>query len=194
MLVQNGAQEGPIGGTSAVAPLYAGLVALLNAHLNDRVGYLNPTLCQIVASDVFRDVTCCGTNAYDGAPGYPVGPGWDATTGFGSINGRTMLDALQGRGVCALAWSANRLDAFVLGTDAALYHKAWDGSAWVPSETGFEDLGGICLAAPEVVAWAAGRLDIFVVGTDGALYHKWWDGTAWGPSQTGYEDLGGIIQ
>ena len=95
MLTRSGGQEGPIGGTSAVAPLYAGLVALLNAHLNNRVGYLNPTLYQVVASGVFRDVTCCGTNAYNGAPGYPVGNGWDATTGLGSINGMLLLDALQ---------------------------------------------------------------------------------------------------
>jgi subtilase family serine protease len=41
-LVLNGAPDGPIGGTSAVAPLYAGLVALLNATLGRPVGYLNP--------------------------------------------------------------------------------------------------------------------------------------------------------
>ena len=32
-----------------------------------------------------------------------------------------------------VAWGANRLDAFVLGTDRAMYHKWWDGSAWGPS-------------------------------------------------------------
>jgi hypothetical protein len=191
MLTQNGGRVGPIGGTSATAPLYAGLVALLNAHLNDRVGYLNPALYQVAASGVFRDVNCCGNNAFNGAPGYPVGSGWDATTGFGSINGMLLLDALQGRVVTATAWSANRLDAFVLGTDAALYHKWWAG-AWGPSEAGFERLGGICLGAPDVVSWSANRLDAFVIGTDRALYHKWWDETAWGPSAGGFERLGGV--
>jgi hypothetical protein len=43
----------------------------------------------------------------------------------------------------AVAWSSNRLDIFGLGTDKAMYHKAWDGSRWHPSVTDWERLGGI---------------------------------------------------
>ncbi|MEV0284442.1 MULTISPECIES: M43 family zinc metalloprotease [unclassified Kribbella] len=91
-----------------------------------------------------------------------------------------------------VAWGANRLDAFVLGTDLAMYHKWWDGSSWGPSVGGYEYMGGICMSAPEVASWGPDRLDAFVLGTDHALYHKWWDGSAWGPSVTGYEYMGGI--
>ena len=84
----------PIGGTSATAPLYAGLVALINAQLKIRLGYLNPTLYELAASGIYRDVTCCGTNAWADAPGYHVGKGWDATTGFGSVRGTALLDEL----------------------------------------------------------------------------------------------------
>ena len=91
-----------------------------------------------------------------------------------------------------VAWSANRLDVFVLGTSRALYHKWWNGSAWGPSLTGYEAMGGVCTGAPQVVAWGPNRLDVFVTGTDSALYHKWWNGSAWGPSLTGYERLGGV--
>lgn len=90
-----------------------------------------------------------------------------------------------------VAWGANRLDVFVLGIDRALYHKAWNGTAWAPSVTGYEAQGGICCSAPQVVSWGANRLDVFVTGTDSSLFHKWWDGTAWGPSLTGYEAMGG---
>ncbi len=90
-----------------------------------------------------------------------------------------------------VAWGANRLDVFVLGTNRALYHKWWNGSAWGPSLTGYENMGGICTSAPQVVAWGPNRLDVFVTGTNSALYHKWWNGSAWGPSLTGYEDMGG---
>jgi len=94
-LTQNGGQIGPIGGTSAAAPLYAGLIALINANLGFPVGYLNPAIyTKAAACGVFNDVTTNGTNAFNGAPGYPVGAGWDATTGFGSINGTTLLTAL----------------------------------------------------------------------------------------------------
>ena len=66
-----------------------------------------------------------------------------------------------------------------------------DGSAWGPSLTGYERMGGVCVGEPEAVSWGANRLDLFVIGTDSALYHKWWNGSAWGPSLTGYEAMGG---
>jgi hypothetical protein len=91
-----------------------------------------------------------------------------------------------------VSWDENRIDAFVLGTDRATYHKWWDGTAWGPSVSGYEYLGGVCMSAPEVASWGPNRLDAFVLGTDHGLYHKWWDGTAWGPSETGYEALGGV--
>ena len=91
-----------------------------------------------------------------------------------------------------VAWGADRLDVFVLGSDQALYHKWRNGSAWGPSVTGYERMGGVCTSSPQVVAWGPNRLDVFVTGTNSALYHKWWNGSAWGPSVTGYERLGGV--
>ena len=90
-LVLNGQQVGLIGGTSAVAPLYAGLVALLNAQLGRRVGSLNPTLYGLGEGSVFDDVTS-GTNT-----GYKAGTGWDAVTGLGSINGTALAAALKAK-------------------------------------------------------------------------------------------------
>jgi hypothetical protein len=91
-----------------------------------------------------------------------------------------------------VAWDANRLDAFVLGTDRAMYHKWWSGTAWGPSVTGYEYMGGVCTSPPEVATWGPNRLDAFVLGTDRAVYHKWWNGSSWGPSVTGYEYMGGV--
>jgi kumamolisin len=90
-LMLNGAPAGPIGGTSAVAPLYAGLVALLNAKLNRSLGYLNPNLYSFSGTDVFRDIADGQSNATGGAPGYTSGSGWDACTGLGSIDGNALL-------------------------------------------------------------------------------------------------------
>ncbi|MBB4080640.1 V8-like Glu-specific endopeptidase [Lewinella aquimaris] len=92
-----------------------------------------------------------------------------------------------------VAWGANRLDAFVIGTNSALYHKWWNGSAWGPSVSGYEAMGGTIIGRAEAVAWGPNRLDVFVIGTNSALYHKWWNGSAWGPSLTGYEAMGGTI-
>ena len=50
-----------------------------------------------------------------------------------------------------VSWGPNRLDVFVMGTDSALYHKWWNGSAWGPSLTGYEHMGGVIVGRPEVV-------------------------------------------
>jgi kumamolisin len=99
-----GSPFGVVGGTSAVAPLYAALIALINASLNKRIGYLNPTLYGFGSSGVFRDINDGVSNAVSwtnadgsvGGPslGYTSGPGWDACTGWGSINGNALLNAL----------------------------------------------------------------------------------------------------
>jgi kumamolisin len=86
---------GPQGGTSAAAPLYAALVALLNAGLGESIGYLNPTL-YAGPNYVFRDIADGQNNSWGGSPGYPCGPGWDACTGLGVVNGNALKYALQG--------------------------------------------------------------------------------------------------
>jgi kumamolisin len=69
-----------IGGTSAVAPLWAGLVALANA-LNGRAsGYLNPLLYAHPAA--LRDITKGNNGAFEASAG------WDACTGLGSPIGQ----------------------------------------------------------------------------------------------------------
>lgn len=83
-LILNDASTGLWGGTSAVAPLYAGFIALLNATLDESVGYLNYDLYSPLGPSLYNDVTS-GSNG-----GYNAGPGWDAVTGWGSINGSVM--------------------------------------------------------------------------------------------------------
>jgi Pro-kumamolisin, activation domain len=95
VLVVNGAGTEPVGGTSAAAPLYAGLVALLNTHLRRSVGYLNPQLYALPREVVFRDVADGRDNSTGGATGYPAAAGWDGCTGLGSINGTALLEALS---------------------------------------------------------------------------------------------------
>jgi kumamolisin len=84
--------EGASGGTSAVAPLMAALVALLNQAKKKNVGFLNPFL--YATKGVCTDVTD-GTNAITNTvKGYDAGPGWDACTGLGTPNGTAILQAL----------------------------------------------------------------------------------------------------
>lgn len=86
--------EGASGGTSAVAPLMAALVALLNQAKAKNVGFLNPFLYANVALGVVHDVTQ-GTNAIaNTVNGYNAGPGWDACTGLGTPDGTAILNNL----------------------------------------------------------------------------------------------------
>lgn len=81
-------QQMVIGGTSAVAPLLAALVAQLNQQLPKTVGFLNPLLYG-APSSVFRDITAGGNGAY------VAGPGWDACTGLGRPDGTALLTVLK---------------------------------------------------------------------------------------------------
>ena len=84
-------QDFVIGGTSAVAPLWAGLIALFNQKLNHRVGYLNPLIYgSIAGSGAFRDITSGNNGAYTAKNG------WDPCTGWGTPNGVNLLHALGG--------------------------------------------------------------------------------------------------
>lgn len=78
-----------IGGTSAVAPLWAGLVALMNQKLGHPVGFLNPLLYgSLHGKGVTHDITS-GNNG-----SYSAKAGWDACTGWGSPDGAKLLKAL----------------------------------------------------------------------------------------------------
>lgn len=79
-------------GTSAVAPLYAGLVAIINQLTNRRVGFLNPSLYNNSIS--FNDITS-GNNACPASVGYSATSGWDACSGLGSIKGLVFFTVLN---------------------------------------------------------------------------------------------------
>jgi hypothetical protein len=96
-------------------------------------------------------------------------------------------------GITTISWGSNHLDIFGLGTDNQMYHKAWDGSAWLPSPTDWEPLGGVFNSAPAAVSRGSNRIDIFVLGSANQMYHKTWDGSAWLPSPTDWEPLGGVF-
>src|SRR6185437_15902483 len=67
-----------IGGTSAVAPLWAGLIAVANQQNGKTAGLLQPQIYAAKARSGFRDITS-GNNG-----SFSAGPGWDACTGLGS--------------------------------------------------------------------------------------------------------------
>jgi kumamolisin len=81
-----------VGGTSAVAPLWAALVAILNQKLGAPAGFLNAKLYPL-GEKPFRDITS-GNNDDSNLGYYSAKTGWDPCTGLGSPNGAALLNAL----------------------------------------------------------------------------------------------------
>ncbi len=82
-------QSGVIGGTSAVAPLWAGLIALINESIGEPVGFVNPLLYQSASqTSDWNDITSGNNGAYKAKAG------WDACTGLGSPIGTEIAAAL----------------------------------------------------------------------------------------------------
>ena len=100
-----------VGGTSASAPSFAGVVALLNQYLASKpgappasgLGNINPELYRLAQSpsnNVFHDITggnnavrCAlgSPNCVEGLVGYPAGPGYDLASGLGSIDAYNLV-------------------------------------------------------------------------------------------------------
>jgi kumamolisin len=76
-----------LGGTSAVSPLWAALIARINEKRGKPVGYLNPQIYQ--NPKALRDITQ-GSNG-----DYEATVGWDACTGIGSPNGAALANVLH---------------------------------------------------------------------------------------------------
>ncbi|HEV8246899.1 MAG TPA: hypothetical protein VGP93_14070, partial [Polyangiaceae bacterium] len=65
--------------------------------------------------------------------------------------------------------TSDRLDIFVLGGDAAIWHQTWDRSYWL----GWESLGAPFVSAPAAVSWANDRIDLIAVDNRGILEHRY---------------------
>jgi kumamolisin len=81
-------QQATFGGTSAAAPLWAALVALVNEQRGTPVGFINPVLYGS-GDGALRDITS-GDNDLGDAPAYTARRGWDACTGLGSPDGAAL--------------------------------------------------------------------------------------------------------
>jgi len=92
-VVASGAMQG-VSGTSCSAPIFAGIVALINHELMSTgqppLGFLNPWL--YANPQMFTDVTS-GSNPYQKCQGFQAAPGWDPVTGLGTPIYPKMLDA-----------------------------------------------------------------------------------------------------
>ena len=84
-----------VGGTSAVAPMWAALIARLNEELKGQLGFFNPRLYKLQGNACFTDVTVGNNDVGNDNGGYNASAGWDCCTGLGTPIGIRLLHHLQ---------------------------------------------------------------------------------------------------
>jgi subtilase family serine protease len=90
------------GGTSASAPLWAGIIALADQYARRHLGFVNPAIYRIARSSAyhqaFHDITAGPDNTAEfptaTITGYRAGPGWDPVTGWGSPDAEVLVPLL----------------------------------------------------------------------------------------------------
>ena len=113
-LIRTGGTLMAVGGTSAAAPSFAGMVALLVQASRNRQGNPGSLLYPLAAAQaagsgpaVFHDITA-GDNTVPGTSGYQAAAGYDLATGLGSLDGYALVGARTG-----LAMSPAQVDLTV---------------------------------------------------------------------------------
>jgi tripeptidyl-peptidase-1 len=87
IVIVKGGQGFLVDGTSASAPIFASVIAILNDRLLQKsgrvLGFLNPLI--YANPGIFNDITS-GNNPSCSSNGFPAKSGWDAVTGVGTPN------------------------------------------------------------------------------------------------------------
>jgi subtilase family serine protease len=90
------------GGTSEASPIFSGIVAMADQVAGHRLGDINGALYLLGAASQrphsplhtgLVDVTS-GDNTFAGVIGFPAGPGYDLSSGWGTIDAATFIPAL----------------------------------------------------------------------------------------------------
>jgi subtilase family serine protease len=154
IVVSEGAEIG-VGGTSAAAPSFAGMIAVLNQYLvqnavqnKSGVGNINPKLYAMAAagaSGIFHDVTAgnnivpcqVGTpNCANGQFGYTAGVGYDLVTGLGSVDAYNLITAWAGIPVTSTTTTLTASPAIILAGGSTVLTAAVKAASGATSPTG----------------------------------------------------------
>ena len=180
-----------VGGTSAGAPVFAGIVAVLNSGVyDDGSGNINPILYATAAgakygytsqTPAFHDITR-GNNAVSvtggGSYGYDAAIGYDQATGLGSVDVAVLNQAwaafATAPGISSLSPSTAKPGASALTVTIAGYRfQATDWVQWtfnsvtVTLPSTYVDAGHITVSVPRNLLVAAGTAQIQVLNTAG---------------------------
>ncbi len=196
--VITGGSLGIFGGTSLASPTFAGVVALLNQYLTSKgllaqpgLGNINPDLYRLAqsSSGIFHDIIT-GNNqvpcvqasvaCINGLVGYTAGPGYDLTTGWGSVDVNNLVTQWSTASAASTSLSATPTSA-ALGDAVQLTATVSGGGSAVPSGTvtflvDNLSLGSVTLSAGTAslsvtgLQLAAGNGTVFALYSGDAIY------------------------
>jgi subtilase family serine protease len=153
-IIVTGGDVGGVGGTSAAAPSFAGMVAVLNQYLVENgvqaksgLGNINPKLYSMAAakSGVFHDVTTgnnivpCQTDTPDctnGSFGYTAGPGYDLVTGLGSVDAYKLVTVWGNLGITDTTLTLTVNPAVIVTSGSAVLTATVKAASGTRSPTG----------------------------------------------------------
>ncbi|GEM_PF-254720 len=186
-IVLNGATQ-TIGGTSGVAPFWAGLTALANQAASPRTaGFFLPTL--YANSWPMREITSGNNKPVNSNLGYAAGPVWNACTGLGVPDGGAVVNLLARPArpltrLSATSWTNDpHIRVYYQGQNGPTLEQCWDGR-WTSGAT---LPAAIASSSFSTVSWLdSGQIHIRVYYLDGnnVIQEQCWDGNGWTKGST----------
>jgi subtilase family serine protease len=149
----------PNGGTSAAAPSFAAIVALLNQYQSSAnpqahsgQGNINPNLYRLAQTspDVFHDITVgdnimpCKVGTKDcttGRIGYRAGPGYDMATGLGSVDAYKLVTGWNATSVTGTRTSVSANPASIQSTSSTVVTATVAATSGTLSPSGYVTFG-----------------------------------------------------
>jgi kumamolisin len=174
------------GGTSAVAPQWAALTAILSQRLGRKAGFFLPLLYSNRAADATNDIVS-GNNTVYGITGFSAKPGWDACTGIGTPNGGSLLTLLLGTAtpvpitnptvplpvITAAPTSSQSRTVSPFSPKAAAFYGQFVESAYTMYSTDPKNLtpapSADFPAGYQLAAWV--QMQDFILGSTGPLFY-----------------------
>ena len=172
------------GGTSAVAPLWSGLTALVNQAAAQRVGFYMPQL--YANRQPFREILQ-GNNIYSGI-GYNAGPIWNACSGLGVPNGAAVVTMLarpaqSGTKIGGVQWTQQpQLRIYYQGVGNEILENRWTGSTWTPGAT--LPVAAVPESALAAVCWTDVQIRVYYQDANNVIQEYCWTGNSWAQGTT----------
>ena len=179
LMVSQG-QEFGVGGTSASAPSFAGILAVLSQFLVQNgvqskpgLGNINPKLYAMAAggtAGIFHDVTTGNNivpcqahtaNCAQGQFGYAAGPGYDLVTGLGSVDAYNLITAWAGIPVSSTSMTLTASPATILASGSTVLTATVTSAGGRPPTgtvsftLGYNSLGSAALSGSGGIATAS---------------------------------------